>query len=88
MFVNDIFIERLPKIDLHGCDRDSARVFVNDFIDEAVMMGYDEVVIIHGIGSGIVKDAVHDTLKKHKKVLSYYLNGFNLGCTICKIKKS
>ena len=29
-----IFTESLPKIDLHGLDRDTARVYVNDFIKE------------------------------------------------------
>ena len=86
MFVNDIFIERLPKIDLHGCDRDSARVFVNDFIDEAVMMGYDEVVIIHGIGTGIVKKEVHEALRVNKNVLEYKTDNFNSGCTVVKLK--
>ena len=68
MFINDIFLERLPKIDLHGYDRDSARVMVNDFIYEAVVMGYESIVIVHGIGSGILKREVHDTLKSNKKV--------------------
>ena len=31
VMVNDIFLDNLPKIDLHGYDRDSARVMVNDF---------------------------------------------------------
>jgi DNA-nicking Smr family endonuclease len=31
--VYDIFLERYPKIDLHGYDRDSARMVTNDFID-------------------------------------------------------
>ena len=87
MFVNDIFLERLPKIDLHGYDRESARVAVSDFINVAVMMGYVEVVIVHGIGSGVVKEAVHNTLKKNKKVLSYHVNGMNIGCTVVKIRK-
>ena len=51
----DMFLEMLPKIDLHGFDRESARVLVNDFVEEASQMGYSEILIIHGIGSGIVK---------------------------------
>ena len=30
--MDDIFLSRYPKIDLHGYDRDSARMMVNDFI--------------------------------------------------------
>ena len=87
MFVNDIFLDRLPRIDLHGYDRDSARVMVNDFIDEAFKMGYDEVVVVHGIGSGILKTMVQDTLKINKKVLNYHIDGINNGCTVIRIKK-
>lgn len=87
MFVNDIFLERLPKIDLHGYDRDSARVMVNDFVDEALAMGYEDVVIVHGIGSGIIKETVQDTLKRNKKVLNYHIDGMNNGCTVVKIRK-
>ena len=82
MKVYDIFLDRLPKIDLHGFDRDSARVMTNDFVEEAVCLGYKEIVIIHGIGTGIVKQAVHEVLSRNKKVLSYRLDGRNNGCTV------
>ena len=87
MKFNDIFLDRLPSIDLHGFDRDSARVMVNDFVDEAYMMGYDEVLFVHGIGSGIVKVAVNDALSRNKRVTSYHIVGSNVGCTIAKICK-
>lgn len=83
----DMFLEMLPKIDLHGFDRESARVLVNDFVEEAFQMGYPEILIIHGIGSGIVKEMVQETLFKNKKVLSYHICGENVGCTIAKIKE-
>lgn len=86
MNVHNIFLDRLPQIDLHGYDRDSARVAVNDFIEEAIMMGYPEVLIIHGIGSGIVKNTVQETLFRNKKVLSYHIDGMNTGCTVVKLK--
>lgn len=88
MELNDIFLDHLPKIDLHGYDRDSARVMVNDFINEAYFMNYGEVVIIHGIGSGILKEVVSDTLRKNKKVKSYNIVGSNIGCTLVKIGKN
>lgn len=84
----DIFLERYPKIDLHGYDRDSARVSVNDFILESVMMGYETIVIIHGIGSGIVKKEVHEVLRVNKNVLEYKTDNFNPGCTVVKLKKN
>ena len=40
MTINEvIFIDSLPKLDLHGYDRDSARVAINDFIKDNQKMG-------------------------------------------------
>ncbi len=86
MKTNNIFIDRLPNIDLHGYDRESARVKTNDFIDEAIAMKYDEIVIIHGIGTGAIKETVHETLSKNKKVKEFKLDIFNNGCTIVSLK--
>ena len=86
MEVYDIFLDRLPRIDLHGYDRESARVMVNDFVDEAITMNYDEILIVHGIGSGIVKESVLDTLSKRRDILNYHVCGENIGCTIVRIK--
>ena len=87
MEVYDIFLDRLPKIDLHGFDRDSARVAVNDFVDEAYVIGYLEILIIHGIGSGTVRDMVQETLRCNKKVLDFRLCSENIGCTVAKLKR-
>ena len=86
--VHNIFLDRLPKIDLHGYDQDSARVKTNDFISEAVTLGYSKIVIIHGIGAGIVKKSVHETLSRNKQVLSYKLDSFNTGCTVVELINS
>lgn len=86
--IGDIFLERYPKVDLHGYDRDSARVMVNDFILENLLLGNDTIVIIHGIGTGILKKEVHEVLKNNKNVLEYKTDNFNMGCTIVKLKIS
>ena len=82
----DIFLNRYPSIDLHGFDRDSARVAVNDFVDENVFLKNEMIVIIHGIGAGIVKREVHEALRVNKNVISYKTDNFNSGCTIVKLK--
>jgi len=86
MKTNDIFLDMLPSIDLHGYDRDTARVAVNDFILESKILNKKEILIIHGLGTGIVKESVHQTLSQNKYVLDYKLASNNLGCTIVKIK--
>lgn len=83
---NDIFLDMLPNIDLHGYDRESARVAVNDFVLESKILNREEILIIHGIGTGIVKEIVHQTLLQNKDVLDYKLASNNLGCTIVKLK--
>lgn len=80
-----IFVDNLPTIDLHGFDRDSARVKVLEFILDNKIMKNEIVCIIHGIGSGAIKEEVHNTLKKSKDVLDYKLFYNNTGCTIVKI---
>ena len=43
------------------------------------------IAIIHGRGTGIIKNEVHDVLKKSKEVIDYKLFFNNIGCTIAKI---
>ncbi|MBP3920892.1 MAG: Smr/MutS family protein [Bacilli bacterium] len=80
-----IFIDSFPTLDLHGFDRESSRVLVNDFINDNRKMKNDIVVIIHGIGSGVVRKIVNETLKRNKNVLEYKSFYNNLGATIVKI---
>lgn len=81
----DIFIKNFPKIDLHGYDRESVRVATNDFITENIILGNKTIIIIHGIGTGIVKKTVHNTLHFNKNVLEYKTDNFNPGITIVKL---
>jgi DNA-nicking Smr family endonuclease len=86
MNLNDIiFINNLPTIDLHGLDRSTARVYINDFINDNLKMKKEFIVIVHGIGSHILRDTTHQTLKCNKNVLEYKLFYNNVGCTIAKI---
>ena len=82
----DIFLNRYPTIDLHGFDRESARVATDDFVSENLILKNEIIVIIHGIGSGIVKASVHEALRVNKNVIEYKTDNFNSGCTIIKLK--
>lgn len=81
-----LFVDNLPSIDLHGFDRDSARVKVLEFINDNIKMKNEIICIVHGRGTGIVKNEIHNTLKRNKSVLDYKLFYNNIGCTIVKIK--
>lgn len=80
-----IFIDRFPKLDLHGYDRMTASVATNDFIRDSIKMKERIVVIIHGIGNHIVRKSVHETLARNKNVVAYKIFSFNVGCTIVQL---
>lgn len=79
--------KNLPTLDLHGIDRDYARILINEFIEDSYNLKEERVIIIHGIGTGILRQETAKTLKINKKVESYSLNNFNVGETIVNIKK-
>ena len=80
-----IYIDNFPNIDLHGFDCDTARVKVLEFIKDNIVLKNDIICIVHGIGSGKLKNEVHGVLKKNKNVLDYKLFYNNIGCTIVKL---
>lgn len=76
----------LPTIDLHGEDRKMAELLVKQFIEDNIKLENKKLIIIHGIGTGILKKQVHEVLKKDKRVEKYYIDFFNVGCTIVELK--
>lgn len=76
-----------PSLDLHGLDREITKILVKEFIIDNYKMGKFKVVIVHGKGTGVLKKTVHDMLKKEPLVEKFYLDFFNDGATIVKIKE-
>lgn len=76
----------LPSLDLHGFDRDYARIRINEFIDDNYRMKKKKVVIIHGNGAGILKKTTQQTLKCNRYVAKYKINNFNSGETLVDLK--
>lgn len=83
-----ILSNNIPCLDLHGMDREYSVYLINDFIYDHYRMKTGVVGIIHGRGSGILKSACHDTLKKNKYVEEYKIDNFNDGVTVVRIKKN
>ena len=77
----------IPTIDLHGFDRDYARIVINDFIADNYKMKKENVIIIHGNGSGVLKRTTQETLRKNKFVKSFKIDNFNTGTTIVELEK-
>ena len=76
-----------PSIDLHGEYAFSAEVLTKEFINDYIKLGNKKLCIIHGIGSGILKDTVHKLLKEDKRIKTYKVDFMNPGCTLVEIKE-
>ena len=46
MSLSNVFTTNLPKIDLHGMDRDTARVAINDFVNDNFKLKQELFVVI------------------------------------------
>jgi DNA mismatch repair protein MutS2 len=77
----------LPTLDLHGIDRDYARILINDFVRDNYNIKNEKIIIIHGNGTGIIKKTTQDTLHKNKLVETYKIDNFNAGMTVVTLKK-
>ena len=62
------------ELDIRGMMTDEAAIVVDRFLDEAVMGRLNQVTIIHGKGTGALRKAVHQQLRRHP-----YVKGFRLG---------
>lgn len=85
--LNDIiFLNSYPSLDLHGCDRETARVAIDDFIKDNIKMGNEFISIVHGVGQGILREQTFKVLSKNKNVIAFKQDNFNNGCTLVQIK--
>ncbi|MBR1679485.1 MAG: Smr/MutS family protein [Bacilli bacterium] len=75
-----------PSIDLHGEFAVTAYTVVHDFITDQIKLKNKYVLIIHGKGSGKLKEEVHHILSQDKRVVQYQLDGSNLGQTIVELR--
>jgi len=59
------------KLDLHGLRAEEAVEKMDVFLSDALISGWDEVLIYHGIGTGKLSYAVKEFLKVHPSVKSF-----------------
>ena len=77
------------EINLLGMTVSEAIQEVDSFIDQAVLGGLDEVKIIHGIGTGKLKEGIRNHLRGMKNVLEFRSGVYGegeAGVTIVKLK--
>lgn len=68
-----------PEINLIGKLVDEAIPLLDKYLDDAYLSHLPQVTIIHGRGTGALRKAVHNHLKKTKYVKSYRLGTFGEG---------
>jgi len=67
------------KLDLHGLRVDEALEKTDKFLSDALIAGFDEVLIFHGIGTGKLARAIKEYLKTHPKVKTFHDAPANMG---------
>lgn len=66
-------------LDLRGKTVDEALVELENFIDNSVLLKLSQITVIHGKGTGALRTAVHQFLKRTKAVKSFRLGMFGEG---------
>lgn len=59
------------ELDIRGMASDEGIMEVDNFIDGALLSGIETVTIIHGKGTGVLKNAVRNHLKNHRSIKSF-----------------
>lgn len=74
---------------LLGENASDACLMLDKHIDQSQILGLHEIRIVHGKGSGILRKAISDFLRKDKRIASFALAPFgqgDSGVTIAKLK--
>ena len=77
------------EVDLRGMTAEEAIMELDNFIDSALLSGITLLTVIHGKGTGVLRKAVQERLKRHPAVKSYRLGNYGegeAGVTIVELK--
>ena len=77
------------SVDLRGMDAEEAIYTVDKYLDEAFLGGLKEITIIHGKGTGVLRNTITDMLKRHGHAKAYRLGNYvegGSGVTIVELK--
>lgn len=70
-----------PEINLIGMTTDEAVPLLDKYLDDAYLAHLPQVRVVHGRGTGALRNAVHKKLKKLKYVQEFRLGEFGEGDT-------
>lgn len=83
----DLHIERLAKNHKNLSNAQIVQIQIKamtEYVDEAYQLGMDSVFLVHGVGKGYLKNAIHQKLRDHPHIMllkNEYHHKFGYGAT-------
>ena len=74
-------------LDMHHFNTNEIGELIDEFVWACLSKNFPEGIIIHGKGTGALRDLVHQRLKKDCRVVRFHLDGSNWGKTIFHLQK-
>ena len=77
------------EVNVIGMRYQEAMDTVDKFIDDAIVLGYPSVRIVHGMGTGVLRNGIRKMLKTNKNVKAFRDGGPNeggLGATVVDLE--
>jgi DNA mismatch repair protein MutS2 len=61
-----------PKLDIRGLPKSEAARLLDEYFDQIILQGLSSVQIVHGKGSGVLKQLVREKAKKYGAFTELY----------------
>lgn len=77
------------EINVIGLNVEEAIFVIDKYLDDVAIANLNNVRIVHGKGTGVLRKGIHNFLKKHPHVKSYRMGNFGegeMGATVVEIK--
>lgn len=77
------------EVNLLGMTVEEALMETDRFIDNGVLSGQTTLYLIHGKGTGALRKAIHEHLRRHPSVKSFRLGNYGegeAGVTVVELK--
>ena len=77
------------ELDLRGQTIEEGIMMLDQYIDSCILMGIKTITVIHGKGTGVLRNAVQQHLKNHRAVRTFRLGVYGEGedgVTIAELK--
>ncbi|ERI90793.1 MutS2 family protein [Clostridiales bacterium oral taxon 876 str. F0540] len=69
------------SVDLRGMDSEEAIYTTDKYLDDAYRAGLQAVTVVHGKGTGILRQAINEMLRKHPHVKNFRIGAYGEGGT-------